>query len=47
MPLAMVCPICGEKVDSKTEDFVITQEKHEEKPLVWAHAKCVSAEAKR
>jgi hypothetical protein len=47
MTIAYVCPICGEKVSPDRDQFVHYQEKHEEKPMLWAHAKCMSAEAKR
>ena len=45
MPRVFVCPICGEKVDPK-DDYVVYQEKHEEKPELHAHSSCMSKEAK-
>jgi hypothetical protein len=46
MALVHVCPLCGEKVEISRDEFVVYHEKHEGKPQLYAHAKCMSATIK-
>jgi hypothetical protein len=40
--VVQVCTICGEIASIQKDDVVIVQQAFEEKPLLWAHAKCQS-----